>query len=89
MLDPIYRAMANSYRGDERGDPFHLLLSITCPVMISSSACSPAIYHKMCNIGVRIIPRARLFRFDRSGHYIPQANPEELLDVLEEFAHDT
>ena len=89
MIEPIYRAMANSYRGDERGDPFPLLFRIACPVMISSSAHSPAIYLKMSEIAVRIIPRARLFRFDHAGHHVPQTNPEMLLDALREFAEIT
>ncbi|MCK4792533.1 MAG: alpha/beta hydrolase [Desulfobacteraceae bacterium] len=89
MIESIYRAMANCYHGDWRGDPFSLLLRIHCPVTVSSSAHSPAIYRKMAEIAARVIPHARLFRFDRAGHYVPQANPEMLLDAIRKFAQVT
>jgi len=86
MIEPIYQAMTNCYFGNEEGYPFSLLHHIHCPVMVSSSSDSPAIYQEMAEIAARTIPGARLLRFGSAGHYVPQANPEMLLDALRKFA---
>jgi len=86
MLDPIGRAMMNSYTGDVRGDPFPAVRRIGIPVLVTRAEFSPSIYHEMAYRAVRAIPQAKMHLFRGTNHCVPQENPDALLRAIRAFA---
>ncbi len=85
MLLPIFEAMEGIYAGDERGNPFHELARVRCPVRISTAERSAAIYAQMAGVAVELIPGASSWRFAGVGHSVAQEEPALLLDALDAF----
>jgi len=88
MLGPIGEAMANTYEGDHRGQPFDALASVTVPVRVSTSEYSHAIYKHMAAVTADLLPNATTTHFDGVGHCAVQEAPELVLSELLRFARD-
>jgi pimeloyl-ACP methyl ester carboxylesterase len=86
MLGPIGEVMANTYRGDHRGQPFETFSSIHVPVRISTSEHSPLIYKHMAAVAAEIVPNASTTQFAGVGHCAVQEAPELVLNELLRFA---
>lgn len=86
ILRPIFEAMEQVYRGDERGNPFGWLRELGCPVRIATAELSWPIYKEMATRASALIPGASRIAFDGVGHCVAQEAPARLLTALEEFA---
>lgn len=86
MLVPIFEAMEQIYGGGERGNPFHDLSAVNCPVRVSTAERSGPIYKEMAARALALIPGASPWRFDGVGHCAAQEAPSLVLAALEEFA---
>lgn len=86
ILRPIFEAMEQVYRGDERGNPFGWLRELGCPVRIATAELSWPIYKEMAARASALIPGASRIAFDGVGHCVAQETPARLLTALEEFA---
>lgn len=87
ILRPIFEAMEQVYRGDDRGNPFGWLRELNnCPVRIATAEHSWPIYKEMAARASALIPDASRIAFDGVGHCVAQEAPARLLAALEEFA---
>jgi len=87
ILRPIFEAMEQVYRGDDRGNPFGWLRELNdCPVRIATAEHSWPIYKEMAARASALIPGASRIAFDGVGHCVAQEAPARLLTALEEFA---
>ncbi|NEW97321.1 alpha/beta hydrolase [Rhodopseudomonas sp. BR0G17] len=87
ILRPIFEAMEQVYRGDDRGNPFGWLRELNnCPVRIATAEHSWPIYKEMAARASALIPGASRIAFDRVGHCVAQEAPARLLTALQEFA---
>lgn len=86
ILRPIFEAMEQVYRGDERGNPFGWLRELGCPVRIATAELSWPIYKEMAARASALIPGASRIAFDGVGHCVAQETPARLLTALEDFA---
>ncbi len=87
ILRPIFEAMEQVYRGDDRGIPFGWLRELNnCPVRIATAEHSWPIYKEMAARASALIPDASRIAFDGVGHCVAQEAPARLLTALEEFA---
>jgi pimeloyl-ACP methyl ester carboxylesterase len=85
MLQPIFEAIEQVYRGDERGNPFGWLSEIDCPVRIATTEQSWPIYKEMALRAAALIPHASRWTFDGVGHCVAQEAPDLLLQALQAF----
>jgi pimeloyl-ACP methyl ester carboxylesterase len=85
MLRPIFEAMEQVYAGDERGNPFHWLPEIACPVCVSTAERSDSIYKEMASRAVGIIPAVSQWTFEGVGHCVAQEAPALVLGAIEAF----
>lgn len=87
ILRPIFEAMEQVYRGDDRGNPFGWLRELNnCPVRIATAEHSWPIYKEMAARASALIPGASRIAFDGVGHCVAQEAPARLLTALQEFA---
>jgi pimeloyl-ACP methyl ester carboxylesterase len=86
ILRPIFEAMEQVYRGDDRGNPFCWLSEIGCPVRIATAEDSWPIYKEMAARAAGLIPGASRLTFDGVGHCVAQEAPARLLQALDQFA---
>ncbi len=87
ILRPIFEAMEQVYRGDDRGNPFRWLRELNnCPVRIATAEHSWPIYKEMAARASALIPDASRIAFDGVGHCVAQEAPARLRAALEEFA---
>jgi pimeloyl-ACP methyl ester carboxylesterase len=87
ILRPIFEAMEQVYRGDDRGNPFRWLRELNnCPVRIATAERSWLIYKEMAARASALIPSASRIAFDGVGHCVAQEAPARLLTALQEFA---
>jgi len=86
ILRPIFEAMEQVYRGDDRGNPFGWLRELRCPVRIATAEHSWPIYKEMAARASALIPGASRIAFDGVGHCVAQEAPARLLTALQEFA---
>lgn len=87
ILRPIFEAMEQVYRGDDRSNPFGWLRELNnCPVRIATAEHSWTIYKEMAARASALIPGASRIAFDGVGHCVAQEAPARLLAALEEFA---
>lgn len=87
ILRPIFEAMEQVYRGDDRGNPFGWLRELNnCPVRIATAEHSWPIYKEMAARASALIAGASRIAFDGVGHCVAQEAPARLLTALEEFA---
>ncbi|ACF02748.1 alpha/beta hydrolase fold [Rhodopseudomonas palustris TIE-1] len=86
ILRPIFEAMEQVYRGDERGNPFDWMRELGCPVRIATAELSWPIYKEMATRASALIPGASRIAFDGVGHCVAQETPARLLTALEDFA---
>jgi pimeloyl-ACP methyl ester carboxylesterase len=87
ILRPIFEAMEQVYRGDDRGNPFGWLREIGCPVRIATAENSWAVYKEMAARASGLIPGASRLSFDGVGHCVAQEAPAQL-QALDAFAAD-
>jgi pimeloyl-ACP methyl ester carboxylesterase len=85
ILRPIFEAMEQVYRGDERGNPFGWLSGICCPVRIATAELSWPIYKEMAARAAALMPAASRLTFDGVGHCVAQEAPARLLQALQVF----
>jgi pimeloyl-ACP methyl ester carboxylesterase len=86
ILRPIFEAMEQVYRGDDRGNPFGWVSEIGCPVRIATAENSWPIYKEMAARATGLMPSASRLAFDGVGHCVAQEAPAQLLQALREFA---
>ncbi|MFT3941308.1 alpha/beta fold hydrolase [Rhodopseudomonas sp.] len=87
ILRPIFEAMEQVYRGDDRGNPFGWLRELkNCPVRIATAEHSWPIYKEMAARASALILGASRIAFDGVGHCVAQEAPARLLTALQEFA---
>lgn len=87
ILRPIFEAMEQVYRGDDRGNPFGWLRELNnCPVRIATAEHSWPIYKEMAARASALIPGASRIAFDGVGHCVAQEAPARLITALQEFA---
>jgi pimeloyl-ACP methyl ester carboxylesterase len=89
MLRPIFEAMEQIYAGDGRGNPFHLLSEIECPVCVATAERSDHIYKEMASRACAMIPAVSRWTFEGAGHCVAQEAPALLLGAIETFKADT
>ena len=85
ILLPIFEAMEQVYRGDERGNPFAWLSEIDCPVRVATAERSWPMYKEMASRAVALLPAASQWTFEGAGHCVGQEAPELLLQALKAF----
>jgi pimeloyl-ACP methyl ester carboxylesterase len=85
MLGPIFEAMEQVYRGDDRGNPFGWMREIACPVRIATAEGSAAIYGEMAERCAALVPGATRWRFAGVGHCVAQEAPALVIDALAAF----
>ena len=88
MLGPIFDAMANAYRGDDRGQPFDAFQRIEAPVRIATTEHSNAIYKHMAAVAAELLPNASTTHFAEVGHCAVQEAPDLVLAQVLRFAAD-
>jgi pimeloyl-ACP methyl ester carboxylesterase len=84
-LGPIVQAMAGTYRGDHRGNPFDLLQQIRCPTLIATTEHSLPIFKHMAEAAKQRIPHATTHHFEAVGHCVAQVQPDAVVSVARSF----
>lgn len=88
ILRPIFLTFHNAEHDDQRGNPFVAMDRVVCPVAVSHSALSDAIYHTLAERAVAHLPHARRVRFEHAGHCVPQEAPDALAEAVLGFWQD-
>jgi pimeloyl-ACP methyl ester carboxylesterase len=85
ILTPIVQAMAGTYRGDARGNPFDALDRVRCPTLITTTERSLPIFKHMAEAAKQRIPHASPHQFEDVGHCVAQVQPDAVAALARRF----